>query len=378
MPSVSSSSTAPQPVTRSARLTLKVGRMPLSPDAYARVVRVQVDQALNAALRVTLHIRDEDGAFSQKRPLNLGDPISIGLDWSDGKPATPLAQGVISGLGHQFTEEGILLKVVGHGPRYALQHGRLMVGYDKVSGNDVMTRAAQAQRVSLQVRQARLRRPHLLVSGRPVARLLEEQAARSGLVLRESGLGVKAEALVLDGPAPTLTFGQSLHDIRVEVNTLQQVSKVKVYGVELATHKAIVGEATAAQALGLVGTARSGASVAEKAFGAAILEVGDAPVHSKEEARTLARALFNDRLFRFVTAWGQASGCPELTLGGVVELAGLGRRLSGRYLVTRIEHRYHASPETSGTAPQGGIPSGPGMGLGFQTHFEACRPAVGR
>jgi len=238
----------------------------------------------------------------------------------------------------------------------------------------VMTQAARKKRIQLQARDARLRLPHMLVANQTVARLLEEQAARAGLVLEEAGDQVQVKPLKLSGTAVTLTYGQTLHDIRVEVNSVGQVTRVKVYGVDLATHKAIVGEATTIQALGLIGANQSGSDAAKKAFGDAILQVGDCPVRSAGEARALAKALYNERLFQFVTAWGQASGCPDLKAGGLVELAGLGRKLSGRYLVTRVEHRYVAGDAGDGQAEN----EGTDRGLGFQTHFEACRPAIGR
>lgn len=385
MPSSStiSSTSTPQSV-RSARLTLTLGTKALDSAAYARVARVRVDQGLNAATRIEILMRDEGGAFSQSHRLNLGDTLAVGLDWSDGKPSTPLARGVLTGMGTLYgtgdgpagkATGGTLLRLVGHGPRYRLQHGGLMAALQRVSSGDLMTQLARKKRIQLQAQQARLQLPHKLIANHSVARLLEEEAARAGLVLAEEGERVLVKPLTLSGPAIPLTFGESLYDIRVEASCAGQVSRVKVYGVDLASHRSIVGAATSAQALGLVGAGLSGAAAAERAFGAAVLEVGDCPVRSAAEARALAKALFNERLFRFVTAWGKASGCPELTVGGLVELGGIGKKLSGKYVVTRVTHHYRAGDAGDSQVEQ---LANPGRELGFQTHFEACRPAIGR
>lgn len=370
--------------TRTARLTLRLGRKPFPSTAYARVARVRVDTTLYASTRIELLLRDEEGTFSRSHPIALGDPLSVILEWSDGSSSTPLARGEVSGLGTEFSSEGTYLKVIGHGLRYRLQHGTVTAAFQRLTSGQVMTQAAMKRRIQVQARGARTRHPHHLIANRTLARLLEEASGQAGLVLAEEGGGattsgvtpspLQVQPLRLSGQAIPLTFGQTLHDIRVEVNSIAQVSQVKVYGVDLLKHAALVGRAGAPDALGLVGPDLSGASAAQRAFGKSLLQRVDCPVRSVEEARALARALFNERLFQFVTAWGRASGCPELKVGGLVALEGLGRKLSGKYLITRLEHVYQAGD------PGGGLTDEPQdeEGLGFQTRFEASRPAIGR
>lgn len=351
-------------------LTLKLGVKPLTPDQYARVVHVRVDLALKASTRIELLFRDEEGSFSSTLKLKLGAPVSVGMRWEESGVSTPLAQGKLTGMGSRFSEEGMLLRVVAHGPRYRLQHGRLTGAFQRLTSGQALSRAAQKRSVTVQASVARQQLPHLLLANRPVSGLLEEQAARQGLVIAEEGEGVRIQRLQLNGQAPQLMFGETLHDIRVEVNTMQQVSEVKVHGVNLKTHQAIVGKAGPVNVLGLVGSAVSGAAASKQAFGEAVLQVVDCPVHTAAEARNLAQAILNNHLFEFVTAWGWCSGYPELKAGGLVDLGGLGKKLTGRYLLTRVIHHYNTDQSAAQT--------GRARGAGFQTQFEACRPAVGR
>ena len=69
----------------------------------------------------------------------------------------------------------------------------------------------------------------------------------------------------------------------------------------------------------------------------------DAPVASVEEARELAAALLRERAYQFITGTGRIAGLPQLRVRDVLEIHGIGRRFSGNYYVTRVEHTLSAS-----------------------------------
>ncbi len=83
----------------------------------------------------------------------------------------------------------------------------------------------------------------------------------------------------------------------------------------------------------------TGAEVVARALGRFRTDVVvDHPVASVEEARALARAIYNRRMLDFVVGYGSTIGLPELQAGHVVELDGLGDRFSGRYYVRQVTH----------------------------------------
>ena len=57
-----------------------------------------------------------------------------------------------------------------------------------------------------------------------------------------------------------------------------------------------------------------------------------------EEARALAIALLRERAYQFITGTGRIAGLPLLRPRDVLEIHGIGRRFSGNYFVTRVEH----------------------------------------
>lgn len=64
----------------------------------------------------------------------------------------------------------------------------------------------------------------------------------------------------------------------------------------------------------------------------------DLPVTTAAEAKQAARALLMDRSAQIVTAHGKTVGLPALRAGTLVNVQGVGARLSGTYFVTKSTH----------------------------------------
>jgi phage protein D len=69
----------------------------------------------------------------------------------------------------------------------------------------------------------------------------------------------------------------------------------------------------------------------------------DLPVFTAAEAKQKARALLTDRSAQIVTAHGKTVGLPALRSGTLVNIQGIGARLSGTYFVTRSTHSLGAN-----------------------------------
>jgi uncharacterized protein len=122
-----------------------------------------------------------------------------------------------------------------------------------------------------------------------------------------------------------------------------QVSRLTVRGWDPRTKKAIDVTATAGNLPSGRGGGLTGPGAATEALGAREDTVIDAPVASVEEARELAAALLRERAYQFITGTGRIAGLPQLRVRDVLEIHGIGRRFSGNYYVTRVEHTLSAS-----------------------------------
>jgi phage protein D len=75
-----------------------------------------------------------------------------------------------------------------------------------------------------------------------------------------------------------------------------------------------------------------------QAFGNRREVVTNRPVHTSEEADSVARSLLADLMKGLVEADGQTIGLPNLRAGRTVEIANLGERFSGVYYVRESTH----------------------------------------
>ncbi len=139
-------------------------------------------------------------------------------------------------------------------------------------------------------------------------------------------------------PAPyLLEWGKSLISFRPTLTTAKQVSEVIVRGWDRRNNRKIEGKATW-QDLVPKGPERERMKVLAKAFGNRREIVTDRPVHTKGQAKAMAKDILRDRLKGMVKASGATVGLPDLRAGRRVQVVNLGPRFDGEYYVTKTTH----------------------------------------
>jgi phage protein D len=204
---------------------------------------------------------------------------------------------------------------------------------------------------------------HKLVSPEAAtyAAILSERARRLNYEIK-----VKFDKLIfrrptyLTDPSPklTLTWGKDLGSFAPNISTNKMVTRVEVRNTQTAEggpKQALAGSATASQIRPVLGT-KSGLIQSEQKFGENYLLMEEQRLASQAEATSMPRAELERRALEYITGHGSCIGKPELVSRTVVELKGLGQRLSGRYYVTSTTHSIDAN--------------------GYRTEFEAKRDAI--
>ena len=143
----------------------------------------------------------------------------------------------------------------------------------------------------------------------------------------------------LQRPSYQLDYRGSLVQFQPNLSTANQVGKVTVKGwdatkKEPITHTATRGELTTKG----LGSGESGNQAVEDAVQSREEVITDRPVHTPQEARTLAVQTLERIAKDLVTGTGSGVGLPDLRSGSVLHLGGLGVRFSGRYFVTTTTH----------------------------------------
>ena len=140
-----------------------------------------------------------------------------------------------------------------------------------------------------------------------------------------------------DSVTVALHWGDSLREFNPHICTLAQVNEGLARGWDPIQHKAIVGRAGKPSGAPDVAASRDGFDD----VAAACLVVAP-PIRTQAEADQLAQAAVNQRTERFIVADGVAEGHPAIKAGARLDIANVGRRLSGHYLVTSATHTYNA------------------------------------
>jgi phage protein D len=135
-----------------------------------------------------------------------------------------------------------------------------------------------------------------------------------------------------------LTHGRSLIEFQPELTTANQVSKVTVRGWDAKKKEKIEYTATRGE-IDTKGVGEAGGQAQiEKSFADREEVITDRPVHSVEEAKTLAVETLEAIAKDMVKGTGATVGLPDLRAGCVVQIDGIGKRFSGRYFVTGTTH----------------------------------------
>jgi phage protein D len=158
------------------------------------------------------------------------------------------------------------------------------------------------------------------------------------------GLAAEEHRAILNGTAALAgPLVPNLISFTPTLTAASQVSRLTVRGWDPRTKQPIQVAATVNDLPSGQGSGLSGPGAAAEALGSREDTVIDAPVASVEEARELATSLLRERAYQFITGSGRIAGLPELRPSDVLEIHGIGRRFSGNYFVTRVEHSLGAS-----------------------------------
>jgi phage protein D len=158
------------------------------------------------------------------------------------------------------------------------------------------------------------------------------------------GLAAEEERAALSGTAALAgPLVPNLISFTPTLTAASQVSKLTVRGWDPRTKQPIEVAATVSDLPSGTDRGLTGPGAATEALGSREDAVIDAPVASAEEARELAKSLLRERAYQFITGTGRIAGLPALRPSDVLEIHGIGRRFSGNYFVTRVEHTLGAS-----------------------------------
>lgn len=359
---------------------VEVDGQEISPDTKGDVLQLQVTMQQNSLSSFSLTVNNwDDGKLTFKHSdgdtFFIGRKIHIQMGYAD--RLVSMVRGQITSMTPKFPESGAsTLNVSGTDSMFRLKGSKPQNG-DKTSFvkmTDWEIAQVVAKRNGLRIVVTKEGPQHERVvqeRDQDDARFLLDRARRIDFDVfmqtdPKSGEDTLHFVKPLDGRDSggirvfEFEWGKSLIDFSPHLTVSNQVSSVTVRGWDPTKKQKIVATATKddlprTQAGGTSGPAAVGATSTRTAGKQDFIV--DAAVISQEEAKRLAVARLVEKAYTFNTGSGRVIGLPDLRPGNNVDLLGLGKRFSGRYYATKVDHTIGSS--------------------GFQTRFDVKRLTEG-
>lgn len=309
---------------------------------FQELLEVMVDQHAHLPAFFSIRLKDKQLALLDNGPFDLTKKIEIKAKAGDDSQHT-IIKGEITALEPNFNE-GMMAELVvqGYDPSHRLFRQQKTRAHLNKKDADLAMEIAQEAGLRAEVDNTQIVYEHIIQHNQTDLEFLGQRAWRIGYecFIKDGKLFFRKPPQ--NGPALILTWGSDLVSFRPRMTLAEQVDEVIVKGWDVEKKEAWVGRAEQGQ---LYPGVQDKSKVKDWAssFGTGKKIFVDQNVISQAEANQLAAARMDEISGAFIEAQGVAFRRPDIQTGMFVQLEGLGKRLSGKYLVTSARHIFNSA-----------------------------------
>lgn len=260
-----------------------------------------------------------------------------------------MLRGEITAVTSTFPESGLpTLKVEGFSLYHQLQKNTRREPFESAKDSGIAQEIADDFGLDADVDPTEAEHPLFSPKGANYSQILQDRAKRIGyeVAVKDRTLYFKKPAY-LSNPSPVLTleWGINLKSFSPRLSTRSGVPEVTARASQTSQGRGkdpLVGTAKAGDERVIFGE-KSGNQITQQALPTNPLLIEDHSIVSAQEANEVALAQLEAKAMEFITGTGTCVGEPLLRARTVIELAGLGKRFSGKYYVTSCTHTVGSS-----------------------------------
>ena len=321
-----------------SQFDILVDGSPLANDLKADVLDVLVEQHTHLPAYFQIRIYDKNFAHIDGSSFDLTKEVEIEGYTNEGTPVS-LVKGEITAI-EPVLDEGLVANLIvsGYDKSHRLYREKKSDAFLNIKDSDLASQFASNAGLTAQVDATSTVYDHLFRENQSDIAFLRERAWRIGYecFVQEGKLYFRKPPS--SGSTETIRWGVDLLSFRARETLAEQVDEVQIKGWDPEKKEAIVGKSAKGK---LYPTSTAGGEYGKaSSFGTGRYTLVDIPVVSQAEADLVAQARHDEISGAFVEAEGEAYQRPGITAGKFVELEGVGKRFSGKYMVTRAIHRY--------------------------------------
>ena len=318
---------------------IKVGGVDLPDLVRSQLLEASIDQHVHLPAMFTLRFHDTGMKLLDEGPLNLVSEVEIQSRAADGK-LVKLIAGEITALEPDFGEGMIAeLTVRGYDKSHQLYRECKSKTFQNVKDSDLATQIAKEAGLKTEIDTTATVYDHIYQHNQSDLEFLRYRAWRIGYECFVADGKLHFHKPKMGEPSATIAWGQDLVTFRPRLTLAEQVEEVQIKGWDVQKKAPTIGVAKNGQ-LYPETQEQDGKAWSKKLGGMSRLTIVDQPVTSQAEADLMAAARLDELSGAFIEAEGEAFRRPDIQAGSVVKIEGLGKRLSGNYLVTRANHIY--------------------------------------
>ncbi len=318
--------------------------------ATLELTRVEVDSNLHMPSMFTIELFDEfkdttNLTWTDSTIFDLGVQVEItakATKQADGTGSEgSLIKGEITAIEPDFDEHGRpRLLIRGYDKSHRLFRGKKTRTFLDHQDSDIVKSLAGDASLSAEADATSIQHKYLLQNNVTNMEFLQMRAQALGYqVFTANGkLNFKKEGFTL-GDGPDLEWRDMLLSFKPRMTAVKQADAAIVRAWDPAQKKAIDQKTVPVKPAHQGGISKSGGAAAKSAFGnTSEMIVTDIPVATTDEAKSLATSLGDQINSEFVQAEGTCFGDPRVLAGKSVNIKGVGKKFSGKYLVTSARH----------------------------------------
>lgn len=316
-----------------------IGGKELHEIAGGQLVEVNVDQHVHLPSMFMVRFHDPGMKLLDGNKIDLTKSVEISSRTADNK-LVKLMSGEITALEPEFGKGMVAeLTVRGYDRSHRLYRERKSKTYLNIKDSDLAEQIAGTAKLKKMIDPTPTIYEHLYQHNQSDLSFLRQRAWRIGYECF-----VVEETLYFCKPSTkkaelTIAWGGDLLTFSPRVTLSEQVEEVWVKGWDVQKKEAILGRAMQGQ-LYPDTDEKDGKTWSGKLGQTSRSVWVDEPVVSQAEADILAAARLDELSGAFIEAEGTAFRRPDIQAGQHIRIEGLGKRLSGVYLVTRASHTY--------------------------------------
>ena len=313
---------------------------PLSAELYELMSLVRVEESV--LLPDTFTLRFDDPHFELVDAGRFTAGTKVDIAFSGEGDAVTVTRGEVTSLAIEQDSGGRHeLVVTGMDVTYRLARGTKTRSFQQMTDADIAAQIAGEYGFDTDIDPTGDVHEYVLQSSQSDFAFLRQRGDRIGfdLWIAEDKLFFKKRPAAAITP-PKLEWGNNLRKFKVRLSSSERCDELTVRAWDLANKTAIVGQASTPDLGTTAPIATEFVDAARSAFGETSRFAGQFPVHTQAEADSLAQSLLFKASGDEVVARGEAAGDPMIAAGATVEIASMGTKLSGEYLVTSVEHIY--------------------------------------